>query len=62
MSIAFYLTFHQIMPCDMTKELMGMVQKLQAVVVFLASKETKSDVDTTTIILSYLCHFGNVSE
>ena len=29
-------------------------------VVFSVSKETKFEVDTTSIILSYLCHFRNV--
>ena len=43
-------------------ESMGMVWKLQAVVVFLISKETKIKVDTTSIILSYLYYFGNVNK
>ena len=34
----------------------------QAVVVFSVSEETKFEVDTTSIILSYLCHFGNVNK
>ena len=42
-----------------TKELMFMAGKLQVIDVFLISKETMFDVDTTSIILSYLYHFGN---
>ena len=34
----------------------------QAVVVFSVSEETKFEVDTTSIILSYLYHFGNVNK
>ena len=34
----------------------------QALVVFSVSKETKFEVDTTSIILSYLYHFGNVNK
>ena len=30
--------------------------------VFSVSEETKFEVDTTSIILSYLCHFGNVNK
>ena len=43
-------------------ELMGMVWKLQAAVIFSASKETKFEVDTTSIILGYLYHLRNVNE
>ena len=39
-----------------------MVWKLQAVVIFSASEETKLVVDTTSIILSYFCHFGNANK
>ena len=39
-----------------------MLVKLQAVVVVLVSEETKFEVDTTSIILSYLYHFGNVNK
>ena len=35
-------------------------KELQAVVVFSVSKETKFELDTTSMILSYLYHFGNV--
>ena len=48
--------------CGITKELMGIVSKLQAIVVFSASEETKFEVDTTSIILSYLYHFGNLNK
>ena len=41
---------------------MAMVLKLQAVVVFSVSEETKFEVDTTFIILSYLYHFGNINK
>ena len=34
----------------------------QAVVVFLVSEETKFEVDTTSKILSYLYHFGDVNK
>ena len=34
----------------------------QAVVGFFVSKETKFEVDTTSIILSYLYHFWNVNK
>ena len=34
----------------------------QAVLVFWVSEETKFEVDTTSIILSYLYHFGNVNK
>ena len=33
----------------------------QAVITFLVSEETKFEVNTTSTILSYLCHFGNVN-
>ena len=41
-----------------------MLVKLQVVVVVvnLVSEETKFEVDTTSIILSYLYHFENVNE
>ena len=41
-----------------------MLVKLQvvAVVVNLVSEETKFEVDTTSIILNYLYHFGNVNK
>ena len=41
-----------------------MLVKLQAVVVAvnLVSEETKFKVDTTSIILRYLYHFGNVNK
>ena len=41
-----------------------MLVKLQAVVVvvILVSEETKFEVDTTSTILSYLYHFGNVNK
>ena len=39
-----------------------MVKKLQAVVVFSASEETKFEADTSSIILSYLYHLGNVNK
>ena len=42
------------------------LQAVVAVVVVVAnvlfSKETKFEVDTTSIILSYLCHFRNVTK
>ena len=41
---------------------MGKVEKLQEVVIFLDSEETKFEVNTTSIILSYLYHFGNVNK
>ena len=41
---------------------MFMVWKLQVVVVFLASEETKFKVDTTSIIWRYLHHFENVNK
>ena len=34
----------------------------KAAVIFLISEETKFEVDTTSIILSYLYHFGNVKK
>ena len=34
----------------------------QALVVFSVSKKTKFEVDTASIILSYLYHFGNVNK
>ena len=34
----------------------------RAVVVFSDSEKTKFEVDTTSIILSYLSHFGNVNK
>ena len=46
-------------PDGITKELMFMAGKLQVVDVFSISKETMFDVDTTSVILSYLYHFGN---
>ena len=59
--IASYLTSHQIMWHK--KGINGHGLKVtQAVVIFSASEETKFDVDTTSIILSYLCHFGNVNK
>ena len=36
--------------------------KLQAVVTVLDSEETKFEIDTTSIISSYLYHFGNVNK
>ena len=41
---------------------MAMIWKLQAVVVFLVSEETKFEFDTTFKILSYLYHYGNVNK
>ena len=41
---------------------MGIVWKLQAAVVFSASEETKFEVDTTSMILGYLQHVGNVNK
>ena len=46
-------------PDGITKELMFVAGKLQVVDVFSISKETMFDVDTTSVILSYLYHFGN---
>ena len=40
---------------------MAMVWKLQADV-FSVFKETKFEVDITSIILSYLYHFGNANK
>ena len=40
---------------------MTMVWKLLAVIVFSVSEKTKFEVDTTSIILSYLYHYGNVN-
>ena len=40
--------------CGITKEFMAMIWKLQTVVVFLVSEETKFEVDTTSIVLSCL--------
>ena len=34
----------------------------QAVITFSVSEETKFEVNTTSTILSYLCHFGNVNK
>ena len=34
----------------------------QAVLVFWVSEDTKLKVDTTSIILSYLYHFGNANK
>ena len=34
----------------------------QAIVVYSVSEETKFQVDTTSIILSYLYHFANVNK
>ena len=39
-----------------------MVWKLQVDVISSASEETKLEVDTTSIILSYLYHSGNVNK
>ena len=39
-----------------------MVWKLQAGDVFSVSEETKFEVDTTSITLSYLHHFGNINK
>ena len=41
-----------------------MLAKLQAVVAVavLVSEETKFEVDTTSMILNYLYHFGNVNK
>ena len=41
---------------------MSMVWKLQAVVIFSVSEETKFNVDTTSIILSCFYHFGDVKK
>ena len=38
------------------------VWKLQTVVVFSVSEETKFEVDTTSVTLSCLYHFGNVNK
>ena len=40
---------------------MATVRKFQALF-FLVSKETKLEVDTTSIILIYLYHYGNVNK
>ena len=45
---------------DKTKEFM--LWKLQAVVVSSVSEETKFEVDTTSLILRYIYHFGNVKK
>ena len=61
-SIASYLTSHQIM--RQNKRIMFMVWKLQVAAVFSASEETlsKFEVDTTSITLNYLYHFENVNK
>ena len=41
---------------------MAIVSKLQAVVAFSFSEETEFKVDTTSIILSYVHHSGNVDK
>ena len=56
--IASYLISHQIIWHNKRINVHGL--KLQVVAVFSASKETKFKVDTTSIILNYLYHFGNV--
>ena len=50
--------------CGITKEFIAMIWKLQAVVFFLFSffEETKVEVDTTSIILSYIYHPGNINK
>ena len=52
------LASHQ--SCDVAKEIR--VWKLQTAIIFLVSEETKFEVDTTSIILSHLYHFGNVNK
>ena len=49
--------------CGITKKFMAMVWKLQCVVcLFFFSKEAKYEVDTTSIILSYIYHSENVNK
>ena len=52
------LASHQ--SCDVANEIS--VWKLQTAIIFLVSEETKFDVDTTSMILSHLYHFGNVNK
>ena len=58
-SIASYLTSHQIMWHN--KRINGHGLKITSCF-FLAPEETKFKVDTTSIILGYLYHFGNVNK
>ena len=46
--------------CYITKEFI--VWNIPAVVVFSVSEQTKFEVDNTSIILSYLCHFGDLKK
>ena len=58
--IAFYLTPHQIIWHN--KTIHGHGLKITSCwFFFFISEETKFHVDTTSIVLSYLYHFGNVN-
>ena len=46
----------------MTKKLMAIFWKLQTVVVFSVSQETKFEVDTNSVMLKYLHYLRNVNK
>lgn len=48
--------------CDITKEVTTIFRKSQAAVVFRFREKTKFETDTTSIIVSYLYHFGNIKK